>query len=95
MILKAYRVSGISMEPSLREGDYVVVVKAKYKEGDVVVFKEDGMTLIKRVKKVGEKICLEGDNRIFKKRWEIEKEKIIGKAMLKISRNGSISFLKS
>lgn len=58
-IFTPYQVSGLSMSPTLADGDRVVVTNEnEYERGDIVVFEspiEEGMTYIKRI------VGLEGD----------------------------------
>ncbi len=67
-----FRVTGRSMEPYARDGDYAVSMRIFFsiKVGDVVVFKNPGndMTMIKRVSSErsgasGKEYFLEGDNK--------------------------------
>ena len=60
-IFTPYQVSGLSMSPTLADGDRVVVTNEnEYERGDIVVFEspiEEGMTYIKRI------VGLEGDRK--------------------------------
>src|SRR4029077_12184518 len=88
-----YKISGTSMEPTIKAGETVLVNRLKYwftkpKKDDIIGFHEprDGKILIKRItKKSGTKYFVEGDNksastdsRVFG--W-IEKKAIIGKVV--------------
>ena len=75
------------MEPSYKNGDRVVTTRLlKPKTGDVIVFKKNAMTMIKRVQKIeNQKYHVRGDN------WKesegsddfglITREEIIGKVI--------------
>ncbi len=86
MLFSRFRVNGSSMEPSFREGDYVIACKyifRKPKKGDVVVFEKNRLLLIKRVQKVEDsKIIATGDN--SKNKFIVNKKDIVGKVVLKI-----------
>lgn len=68
LLLSKFKVSGHSMEPAIRNGQYVLISKIPYffSEPDVkeiVAFKKNQKILIKRiVKKTGNKYFLAGDN---------------------------------
>ncbi|MEK7544913.1 MAG: S26 family signal peptidase [Patescibacteria group bacterium] len=86
-MLKRFIVKGRSMEPSYKDGDTLVAFRyGKIQENDVVVFKKNAMTMIKRVQKIEkEKYYVRGDN------WKesegsddfglITREEIIGKVL--------------
>jgi nickel-type superoxide dismutase maturation protease len=66
--IRIYRVIDRSMEPGLREGDYVFVsmVRIHLREGDLVVARHPrtGLRIIKRVESIGDgRAFLVGDNR--------------------------------
>ena len=69
MILGIFRISGHSMLPALKPNDRVVVSSIPYilfkpKKGDVVVFKFNSKTMVKRIEKIDHgKIFVEGDNK--------------------------------
>ena len=69
MILGVFKISGHSMIPYLKPNEQVLVssipyVFSKPKIGDVVLFKNDRKTFIKRVVKISnDKIKVEGDNK--------------------------------
>ena len=74
-----YRVNGHSMEPTLREGDFVVALPLKPREGDVVVVEKGGIKMVKRF--LGGSV--KGDapcSRAFKP------DRIVGKVLLRITR---------
>lgn len=50
---RSYIVSGISMEPTFENGDYVIYEKGEIQRGDVVLVRVNGMVLIKRVIGIG------------------------------------------
>ncbi|MDE1851363.1 MAG: S26 family signal peptidase [Candidatus Micrarchaeota archaeon] len=65
--IKIYRVRSRSMEPALREGDYVIVRawRGGIKDGDVVILRHPlkNMSLVKRVKWIDSKsVYAVGDN---------------------------------
>lgn len=73
-------VQGVSMEPTLYEGDTIRVVKGEYRLGDILVFTyKNGELLVHRY--VGEqygRILCKGDNSL--RLEDIDKDAIIGKA---------------
>lgn len=88
-----FKVVGHSMEPTLASGTVVWVLKWAYlffnpKVGDIVVFSQNNMKMVKRVKRIDTKgIELAGDNsadsldsRSF---GPVKKEAIIGKVMVR------------
>ncbi|MDX1738801.1 MAG: S26 family signal peptidase [Alphaproteobacteria bacterium] len=60
------RVVGNSMEPTLKEGQLVLLSKARnFKQGDVVIAFIDGREVIKRISKYKNgQMFLEGDNQL-------------------------------
>jgi len=52
------------MEPTLREGESVLVFRPlKGKRGDLIVFKKNAKTMIKRIERIeGDKVYVKGDN---------------------------------
>jgi phage repressor protein C with HTH and peptisase S24 domain len=79
------KVTGKSMEPNLKAGDYVIVGRpSTINKGDVVVVNHFGKEKIKRVTKIkGEEYWLEGDNQTFSSDFWVVKEQIIGKVLKK------------
>lgn len=89
--LTRYQIKGKSMEPSYNDGDHVIAWKfGKIRENDVIVFKKNALTMIKRVEKIERNInqnryIVKGDN------WQesdenlgaIEKSEILGKVIMK------------
>jgi phage repressor protein C with HTH and peptisase S24 domain len=75
------------MLPTYKPGDQVLTFNwYSSKVGDVIVFKKDGMNMIKRVKKIeNNKFYLEGDNQKESSKigW-IEKKYLIGKVVGRI-----------
>lgn len=67
--ISKFTVSGNSMLPTLKEGQDVLSFNWAYlgkkpKVGDIVVIKQDGKEMVKRVQKVdGRRIFVEGDNK--------------------------------
>ena len=54
LVIGRFRIEQVSMEPTLHEGEYVIVDKVSYllhppERGDIIVFKHPGEDLIKRV----------------------------------------------
>ncbi len=82
-----YEVKGRSMEPSLREGDRVLLLRTKnMKKGDVVVFAAAGRDCIKRVASVTRSsFFVEGDNKAestdSRHYGAIHKKQVIGKVV--------------
>ena len=68
MLLSLLKVSGHSMEPSIKSGSIVIISSVSFiflkpKIGEIVLFKRSREKLIKRVIKIkGEKYFLTGDN---------------------------------
>jgi signal peptidase len=90
-------VSGESMLPSLRAGDFVVAAKtASYRTGDVVVFRVPrgqpggGTPIIHRIVagSAAGGYVLRGDNREFRDPWMPTGAEIEGKSVLTIPRLG-------
>ena len=79
------RVKGHSMEPAINSCDVFLVVKGEVKVNDVVVFENNRMSLVKRVKKIGgNKYILKGDNEGHSKEYQIRKEQIVGKLAFRL-----------
>ena len=72
------------MKPTLKHGDYVLVKQSKKLDiGDIAVFKQNSMTLVKRIiDMLGDHYILSGDNSICSSH-KVSKESIIGKAIIK------------
>jgi len=74
------------MEPYFHEGDHVLTFNWKKPTvGDVIVFRHDGLYLVKRIKKVSAgKYYVEGDNRALSSKgmW-MNKGEVTGKVILK------------
>lgn len=77
------------MQPSYKNGDLVIVWKyGKVRPGNVIVFKKNALTMIKRVQKIeNNRYYVRGDNYQESSDSEafgtIQKSKIIGKVILK------------
>lgn len=91
--IKIYRVAERSMEPSIREGSYAIVIvwRGKFRKGDVVLLRspESGSVLIKRVWSVkGNSIFAVGDNRVAsidsRRFGHVDVKRVIGKVILVI-----------
>ncbi|HMS22308.1 MAG TPA: signal peptidase I [Candidatus Levybacteria bacterium] len=89
MILGIFKITGHSMEPTIKNGDSVLAVGMfSIKKGDVIVFQNDSKYFVKRVAAIiGDKVKVLGDNPedSFDSRnfGEIEKDVIIGKVIKK------------
>jgi signal peptidase I len=82
------RVSGVSMEPSLRQGDLAVVRKqGGYSPGDVIAFRVpdgepgDGGIVIHRIVagRAEDGFIMQGDNNKGADRWRPTEEDVVGK----------------
>jgi len=62
--LKIYKVSGHSMEPSIKTGQYVLIKRTKVARiGDLALFRSDNQVLLKRIVKVLKRgFFVRGDN---------------------------------
>ena len=62
--LKIYKISGHSMEPTLKPGQYVLARSSKnLKPNDIVICQYDNQILLKRIKTMSEKgFRVHGDN---------------------------------
>ncbi len=84
-----YEVKGISMHPSLKNGDNVLISRVgKINKGDIVVYSAKERDYIKRVKSIaGGKYFLEGDNKEFstdsREFGLVDEKEIVGKAIFK------------
>ncbi len=74
-----YRVRGHSMEPTLHEGDYVVTLPLRAREGDVVVAEKGGLRLVKRLTDGG----VRGDAPCSR---ELVPDRILGKVVMVVKR---------
>lgn len=98
-------VSGESMLPSLRSGDFVLAVKSRaYRTGDVVAFRVPrgdpggGTLVIHRVVGASARdgYVLKGDNREFRDPWMPRGSEIAGKPLVTIPRLGLLfAFLRA
>lgn len=86
-----FKISGHSMEPTLKEGNQVLVNQWAYffrkpKVGEVVVFKISREYWVKRIKRIDAKnLMVEGDNRLDSQRiGPINKKNLVGKLISKI-----------
>ena len=80
-----FRVKGHSMEPAVKDGEvYFVANFSSPKINDIVVFENNGMVLVKRVKKAEKKYTLKGDNEGHSKEYQIRKEQIVGKLAFRL-----------
>lgn len=86
-------VSGISMEPTLVDGDLVVLQKQKeYRVGDIVAFKTDrGNNVIHRiVDREGEGFIMQGDNKPGIDPWTPVESDILGNLWLHVPQAGRV-----
>lgn len=87
--IKIYRVAERSMEPSIRDGAYLILNcwHSTLRVGEVVVARSpDGTTVVKRIAKIGGRsLFLVGDNAQksidSRKFGWIGREKVVGKVM--------------
>lgn len=94
--LARFRVEDISMEPTLKAGDYVIVNKLSYlfkkpSRGDIIVFKHpnNGRFLIKRIAEVKDsEFLVLGDNKEFstdsRHFGAIDRNLVVGKVWLQV-----------
>jgi nickel-type superoxide dismutase maturation protease len=90
--LSVFKISGHSMEPTIRNGQFVLVNRLAYvfsspQKGDIVAAKAEGKFFVKRIqKRENIKYFLVGDNQHdsldSRKFGMIGKDQIIGKVML-------------
>ena len=87
MFIQKFKIQGESMEPAYKNGDHVLIWKyGKLKTGDVIIFKKNALTMIKRIHKIeNNRFTVKGDN--WQKSDEnfgtLEKNEIVGKVILK------------
>ncbi len=83
-----YKVEGTSMLPTLKPGQRILVYRwGKAKVGDLVVFKKEAKTMVKRVEYVEKgRLNVRGDNTNYStdsREWgELTKEEIIGVVLI-------------
>lgn len=84
------RVSGISMEPTLRSGDLAVLQKqSSYGRGDVVAFRVQGGVVIHRiVRETPEGFVTQGDNKNGDDPWRPTADDIVGRMWFSVPRAG-------
>lgn len=88
-MFKVRKVTGGSMLPVLRHGDYVFLLKWRIKKGDIVVVNHPHFgDIIKRVKSIeNAKITLSGDNSSSVNSdqiGEVSYENLLGKVLFKL-----------
>jgi nickel-type superoxide dismutase maturation protease len=89
--LKRFRVSEESMLPGIKPGDYIIVDTLRYKlrspkNGDIIVFRHDGMEMVKRISAndggsytvLGDNLNKSVDSRRF---GPIKKRDVVGKVI--------------
>lgn len=83
-----FRVVGRSMEPSFREGDFVIIRKfGRPRIGDVVIINYQGRQMLKRVSSItNEKYFLRGDKQVDGRIFSIKRDAIVGKVLLHIKK---------
>ena len=87
-----FTTNGASMQPILKSGDSVTLIKAnEYKNGDVVLFrKEDGKFILHRIIRIrGNEVLTQGDS-LSSIDEPIDKSKILGKAIAFIGENKTV-----
>lgn len=79
-------VKGKSMEPSFREGDFVIVRKfGKPRIGDGVVIEYKDRKMLKRVSGInGDRYFVHGDNQVDGKIFAVKRDSIIGKVFFHV-----------
>ncbi len=88
-----------SMSPQINKGDIVIVEKIKedeiatLKEGDVLVFEQEGVVVVHRIEEISEKndsylFSTKGDNNNDVDNWVVTEDRIIGKVLYKIAYMG-------
>lgn len=84
--LDALRVSGKSMEPTVRDGEYVIVRRdghADVRDGSLAVVRVDGQLFLKRIYRDGDIIILKCDNPKHKeRRYSATHVEILGVAIM-------------
>lgn len=84
--LDALRVSGKSMEPTVRDGEYVIVRRdghADVRDGSLVVVRVDGQLFLKRIYRDGDIVTLKCDNPKHKeRRYAAKHVEILGVAIM-------------
>ena len=83
LVLPVLQIAGTSMEPSLYEGDFVLLVKTdRLETGDLCAFYYSNKILIKRViAKPGDYIWIEDDGTVFLNGQELEEPYVLNKAL--------------
>lgn len=88
MLLGKFKISGHSMEPTLTNGQEILVsglsfLFSKPKIGDLIAFKDLDKLIVKRIKEVkGDKYLVKGDNDKDSKEYGwIERKRVIGKVI--------------
>ena len=83
LVLPVLQIAGTSMEPSLYDGDFVLLVKtSKLETGDLCAFYYSNKILIKRViAKPGDYIWIENDGTVFLNGNELEEPYVLNKAL--------------
>ena len=94
MLLAKFRIVGHSMEPTIKNGEEVLISSFFYwfkkpKIGDIVAFRDSGKILIKRIVKISAgKYFLVGDNKEdsldSRKLGLIERRNILGRVVYKV-----------
>lgn len=88
-MIARYSIRERSMDPSICEGEKVLVFKTRnVKKGDIIVFEKNGIEMIKRItKNLGDTLFVEGDNRKestdSRHYGPISRKDIVGKVVLK------------
>ena len=86
-MLQRYEVKGHSMEPAFHNGDKLLLSSLFFnlREGDVVVFSCGSRDYLKRIKAVvgKNKFAVAGDNSSHSRSWNITRNQIKGKLLIK------------
>ena len=84
-MISFFKVKEKSMEPNFKEGDYLITFPylfRKPRKNDVVVFKHNGILLLKRIVKTGKYYFVKGDNKKFSSYIGfIKRKNIIGRVI--------------
>ena len=94
--IKVFKICSGSMEPYLKINSLIIVKEFDdYQVNDVVTFKEDGETITHRIISInGEKVITKGDANNMEDE-PIERNKIIGKVILKINSFSIVNYCLS
>jgi len=77
------KIEGLSCFPEILPEKIYLVLNVKPKIGDFIVFKGEREIFVKKLKKIKDNFLILEDS--FKKEYKIEREKVLGKIVLKIT----------